>query len=140
MDWTKQKMPNIVERLRICAKFDPDQAEAADEIERLWAAIDEYVATVVRMEGVTFIKQMPTIHLRNVIEDICLRKKRMKNTELIAKINRDVAVELAKNKSASKEEVFVELIVKECSKVAMENDMTDTGVVSDAIKKHFGVA
>ena len=107
MDWTKQKMPNIVERLRTCAKFDPDKAEAADEIERLWAAIDEYVATVV---------------------------------ELIAKINRDVAVELAKNKRASKEEVFVELIVKECSKVAMENDITDTGVVSDAIKKHFGVA
>ena len=26
---------DIVERLRICAKYDPDQAEAADEIERL---------------------------------------------------------------------------------------------------------
>ena len=28
-------MTDIVERLRICAKYDPDQAEAADEIERL---------------------------------------------------------------------------------------------------------
>ena len=26
---------DIVERLRICAKYDPDQAEAADEIEQL---------------------------------------------------------------------------------------------------------
>ena len=26
---------DIVERLRICAKYDPDQAEAATEIERL---------------------------------------------------------------------------------------------------------
>lgn len=26
---------DIVERLRICAKYDPDQAEGADEIERL---------------------------------------------------------------------------------------------------------
>jgi len=30
-------MSDIVERLRIFAKFDPDQAEAADEIERLRA-------------------------------------------------------------------------------------------------------
>jgi hypothetical protein len=30
-----------VERLRICAKFDPDQAEAADEIEKLRAALEE---------------------------------------------------------------------------------------------------
>jgi len=28
-------MTDIVERLRICAKYDPDQAEAADLIERL---------------------------------------------------------------------------------------------------------
>lgn len=32
-------MTDIVERLRICAKYDPDQAEAADEIERLRAAL-----------------------------------------------------------------------------------------------------
>jgi hypothetical protein len=32
-------MTDIVERLRICAKFDPDQAEAADEIERLREAL-----------------------------------------------------------------------------------------------------
>jgi hypothetical protein len=32
-------MSDIVERLRICAKFDPDQAEAADEIEKLRAAL-----------------------------------------------------------------------------------------------------
>ena len=30
---------DIVERLRICAKYDPDQAEAADEIERLREAL-----------------------------------------------------------------------------------------------------
>lgn len=36
-------------------------------------------------------------------------------------------------------ERFAELIVKECAKVAMDNDMTDTGVSSDAILKHFGV-
>ena len=30
---------DIVERLRICAKYDPDQAEAADEIERLRGAL-----------------------------------------------------------------------------------------------------
>jgi hypothetical protein len=34
-------MSDIVERLRICAKFDPDQAEAADEIEKLRAALEE---------------------------------------------------------------------------------------------------
>ena len=32
-------MHDIVERLRICAKYDPDQAEAADEIERLREAL-----------------------------------------------------------------------------------------------------
>ena len=31
---------DIVERLRICAKFDPDQAEAADKIERLREALN----------------------------------------------------------------------------------------------------
>lgn len=47
-------MIDIVERLRVCAKFDPDQAEAADEIERLreeirtiyrsyeWWSVDPY--------------------------------------------------------------------------------------------------
>tara|TARA_R110000868_G_scaffold58901_3_gene181162 strand:+ start:7683 stop:7862 length:180 start_codon:yes stop_codon:yes gene_type:complete len=34
-------MSDIVERLRICAKFDPDQAEAADEIEKLRAAVQD---------------------------------------------------------------------------------------------------
>lgn len=34
-------MTDIVERLRICAKYDPDQAEAADEIERLRGALRE---------------------------------------------------------------------------------------------------
>ena len=33
---------DIVERLRICAKYDPDQAEAADEIERLREIIANY--------------------------------------------------------------------------------------------------
>jgi hypothetical protein len=32
-------MTDIVKRLRICGKFDPDQAEAADEIERLREAL-----------------------------------------------------------------------------------------------------
>ena len=31
---------DIVERLRICAKFDPDQDEAADEIEKLRTTLD----------------------------------------------------------------------------------------------------
>lgn len=38
---------DIVERLRICAKFDPDQAEAADEIERLRDKCDKQ-ATILR--------------------------------------------------------------------------------------------
>lgn len=33
---------DIVERLRICAKYDPDQAEAADEIEFLSAKLKPY--------------------------------------------------------------------------------------------------
>lgn len=32
---------DIVERLRICAAFDPDQAEAADEIERLRQQVED---------------------------------------------------------------------------------------------------
>jgi hypothetical protein len=36
-------------------------------------------------------------------------------------------------------EKFAELIVKECAKIAIDNDITDTGTSSDAIKKHFGV-
>jgi hypothetical protein len=32
---------DIVERLRICAAYDPDQKEAADEIERLRKALRE---------------------------------------------------------------------------------------------------
>ena len=39
---------DIVERLRICAKFDPDQAEAADKIERLREALREIANDDVR--------------------------------------------------------------------------------------------
>ena len=31
---------DLVKRLRVCAAFDPDQAEAADRIEKLEAALD----------------------------------------------------------------------------------------------------
>jgi hypothetical protein len=41
-------MSDIVERLRICAKFDPDQAEAADEIEKLRAAVQDLAKHVWR--------------------------------------------------------------------------------------------
>jgi len=34
-------MSDIVERLRICAKFDPDQADAITEIEKLRAAVQD---------------------------------------------------------------------------------------------------
>ena len=37
---------DIVERLRICAKYDPDQAEAADEIERLRGALKTFADNV----------------------------------------------------------------------------------------------
>lgn len=36
-------------------------------------------------------------------------------------------------------EKFAELIVQECAKIAMDNDPSDTGISSDAIKRHFGV-
>lgn len=35
-------MTDIVERLRICAKYDPDQAEAADLIEQFRVDLNEY--------------------------------------------------------------------------------------------------
>ena len=34
-------MSDIVERLRICANFDPDQADAITEIEKLRAAVQD---------------------------------------------------------------------------------------------------
>ena len=37
-------MDDLIKRLRICAAFDPDQAEAADRIEQLEAALREIVA------------------------------------------------------------------------------------------------
>ena len=43
-------MIDIVERLRVCAKFDPDQAEAADEIERLREEIERWRSDYDRLE------------------------------------------------------------------------------------------
>jgi len=39
---------DIVKRLRMFAKFDPDQAEAADEIERLRDALEYLLSEVER--------------------------------------------------------------------------------------------
>ena len=36
-------------------------------------------------------------------------------------------------------EIFAELIIKECAKIAIDNDITDTGTSSDAIKQYFGI-
>jgi hypothetical protein len=41
-------MSDIVERLRICAKFDPDQADAIIEIEKLRAAVQDLAKHVWR--------------------------------------------------------------------------------------------
>jgi hypothetical protein len=41
-------MSDIVERLRICAKFDPDQADAITEIEKLRAAVQDLAKHVWR--------------------------------------------------------------------------------------------
>jgi len=46
---------DIVVRLRIFAKFDPDQAEAADEIERLRAALLEIFDHECRTSDRSFI-------------------------------------------------------------------------------------
>jgi hypothetical protein len=41
--WEKVNMTDdLVKRLRVCAAFDPDQAEAADRIEKLEAALRLY--------------------------------------------------------------------------------------------------
>lgn len=45
---------DIVERLRICAKFDPDQAEAADEIERLREKCDKQAMLLRRLNPENF--------------------------------------------------------------------------------------
>ena len=47
-------MHDIVERLRICAKYDPDQAEGADEIERLQRLVKQLnsVAYVIDSHGI----------------------------------------------------------------------------------------
>jgi hypothetical protein len=42
---------DIVDRLRICAKYDPDQAEAADEIERLREDKAELVEALIDMRN-----------------------------------------------------------------------------------------
>lgn len=47
---------------------------AIDEITRLREAIEEYVNTVVEMEGVTFVEQMKNAELRAVIESILAEK------------------------------------------------------------------
>jgi len=38
--YQRESVMDIVERLRICAAYDPDQKEAADEIERLREALE----------------------------------------------------------------------------------------------------
>jgi hypothetical protein len=42
---------DIVERLRIFAKYDPDQADAADEIEQLRAEIERYQKMLTSIYG-----------------------------------------------------------------------------------------
>lgn len=41
---------DLVKRLRICAPFDPDQAEAADRIEKLEAALEDALQYVSRAD------------------------------------------------------------------------------------------
>lgn len=45
------------------------------EVGRLWEAIEEYVNTVVKMEGVTFVDQMENSELRAVVESILAKQK-----------------------------------------------------------------
>jgi len=71
-------MKDIVQRLRtentMHGYYDAPsiQEEAADEIERLRAALREYVATVVGAEGVAFIDRMPTAELRLIVDAMSL--------------------------------------------------------------------
>ena len=61
---------DIVERLRICAPYDPDQAEAAEEIERL----RKQNADLMRTAGVARV-------LTNQAEEI--KRLRQQNAELL---------------------------------------------------------
>jgi len=49
---------------------------AIDEITRLREAMEEYVNTVVKMEGVTFVDQMENAELRAVVESILAEKEK----------------------------------------------------------------
>ena len=85
-------MSNIIERLRWHSEdqatgklrlTNPDGPEAAAEIERLRAeiarlreAMEEYVNTVVKMEGVTFVEYMENAELRAVIESVLAEKEK----------------------------------------------------------------
>ena len=88
-------MSSFLDRLRAWDRWDPpvqgwgevvkvvnapepvSLSECADEIERLNAenarlreAMEEYVNTVVKMEGVTFVEYMENAELRAVVESI----------------------------------------------------------------------
>jgi hypothetical protein len=63
---------DIVERLRICAKYDPDQAEAADEIERLRKALQLIAApskvVVKGEEAVVALQLLLSAHRRTALK------------------------------------------------------------------------
>ena len=63
---------DIVERLRICAKYDPDQAEAADEIERLRQQNAELVEALwMMLENYQNLKKS----LEKLFEDFCIKTR-----------------------------------------------------------------
>lgn len=75
-------MTDIVEQLRkhhrdvgLSDDVESWLTAAADEIERLRAALREYVATVVCEEGVAFIDRMPTAELRLLVESVSKEDK-----------------------------------------------------------------
>ena len=63
---------DIVERLRICAKYDPDQAEAADEIERLRQQNAGLVEALwMMLENYQNLKKS----LEKLFEDFCIKTR-----------------------------------------------------------------
>lgn len=65
---------DLVKRLRVCAAFDPDQAEAADRIEQLEAALRSLIAACDKakinpktgMSGMTTTANMKSSWINNV--------------------------------------------------------------------------
>ena len=65
---------DIVARLRICAPYDPDQAEAADRIEALEAALRE-------IKAMTFDPEFGTPPIENAIKVACAALGEKKDEE-----------------------------------------------------------